>query len=234
VDPLHREVLHAGRAQGAPVAHAVAEDPPGEQGVPLVLPRGAQDLPVVVGLGKSQAEGDRAHVLSGHRSPPRRHISPEAETAYLSFPALFNSVRILGFVRSALILAGGRSRRFVPPDRALFAPAREPRRPRGHRSEIRRGRSGPRRVPTEGGFESPQWPRARPVAFGAHRPTRRCFPLAGRATNGGPRPLFILGRQYSRGPRSGRKEHENRDQVKRQVLKMRSRLRTPEESVTSA
>src|SRR5438094_3217145 len=115
MDPLHREVSHARRAEGAPVAHAVPKDAPGEQGIPFVLPRGAHDLPVVVGLRESQAEGDVAHVLGGHRSPPGRHLSPEPETAYLSFPALFNSVRVPGFVRSGLILAGGRSRRFGGP-----------------------------------------------------------------------------------------------------------------------
>src|SRR5207247_11424450 len=51
------EVPHPGRAEGATVAHAVTEDPPREDGRPLVLPHRAEDLKEVMGLRLPEAEG---------------------------------------------------------------------------------------------------------------------------------------------------------------------------------
>src|SRR5438876_883780 len=50
MDPLHREVAKAGGPEGAPITDAVPEDPPSEDGPVLVVPRGPQDLAVIVRL----------------------------------------------------------------------------------------------------------------------------------------------------------------------------------------
>ena len=89
MDALHGEVAHPGGPERASVADAIAEDPPGEQGIPFVLPGGPHDLPVVMRLREAESERDAAHPLCGHPSPPRRHDAPEAATAYHTFLRLY-------------------------------------------------------------------------------------------------------------------------------------------------
>src|SRR5207244_11054465 len=50
--------------------------------------------------------------LCRHPSPPRRHDAPEAATAYHTFLRLYREGDHVASVYSALILAGGESRRF--------------------------------------------------------------------------------------------------------------------------
>ena len=75
VDPLHREVSKSRRAEGAPIADAVSEDPPGEEGRVLVVPGGSQDFAVVVRFREPEAKRDRAHAPDTGPLPLRSHDS---------------------------------------------------------------------------------------------------------------------------------------------------------------
>src|SRR2546428_355300 len=78
MNPLHCEVTEARRSKGASVAHAVSQDPPGEEGRVFVVPRGSQDFAVVVRLRESEAERDRAHAPD---AGPLRQVLPRAKFA---------------------------------------------------------------------------------------------------------------------------------------------------------
>src|ERR687893_339221 len=65
VDALDRPVVEAGDAEGAPVARALGQDPPGVERVAAVLPDGAEDVGGVVGLLVADAVGRGADPASG-------------------------------------------------------------------------------------------------------------------------------------------------------------------------
>src|SRR2546426_195183 len=134
----------------------------------LVFPSGPHDLPIVVRLRRAEPERDPAHPLRGHSSPPRRHDSPQATTAYLTFPRLFKEQEHLVSVHTALILAGGESRRFgCPPPTAIRVPSppRVARRPRCRRPGTRSPRSGPSRVSARSRLGGPRCLADRPLAL---------------------------------------------------------------------
>src|SRR5438132_5274627 len=84
MNPLHCEVTEARRSKGASVAHAVSQDPPGEERGVLVVPRGSQDFAVVVRLRESEAERDRAHAPDAGPPLLRSHVSGKRHRLYHS------------------------------------------------------------------------------------------------------------------------------------------------------
>ncbi|TMA06109.1 MAG: molybdenum cofactor guanylyltransferase [Methanobacteriota archaeon] len=117
MDPLHREVAEARGPEGAPITDAVPEDPPSEEGPVLVVPRGPQDLAVIVRLRRAEPKRDCADPLDLLLPRLRRHVSRKRNATYLSsfgaFPLEVKAVFLA--VDTALVLAGGESERFGEP-----------------------------------------------------------------------------------------------------------------------
>src|SRR5207247_11298006 len=103
--------------EGAPITDAVPEDPPSEEGPVLVVPRGPQDLAVIVRLRRAEPKRDCADPLDLLLPRLRRHVSRKRNATYLSsfgaFPLEVKAVFLA--VDTALVLAGGESERFGEP-----------------------------------------------------------------------------------------------------------------------
>ena len=121
MDAFHREVAEPRGPEGAPIADAVPKDPPGEDGSALVVPGGPDHLAVVVGLREAEAKGDCADAPDPFPSRLRDHVSRKPEAAYLSSfgGACFRSTESSLGVDTALVLAGGESKRFGRPKALL-------------------------------------------------------------------------------------------------------------------